>query len=113
MPSHSAISSTDSTTGQVLFKEPVHLVFQELVFRCREPRVRCNEGPGRVAGLFENVGVFHHVRNAQFRKAMLPTAEEVAGAAKCKVCPGDFEAVGGLTHDPEAVLRLLALIVGE
>ena len=64
-------------------------------------------------GLGQKAGIAADVCHPQPRQAVLPKAEEVAGAAEPQVLLGNFEAVGGFRHGAEPLTGLVIFVVGH
>src|SRR6185436_10557341 len=68
------------------------------------------EPPEQLAGVVprphQPLQILGQAREAELRKAGLPDAEDVSGAADLQVRLGDLEAVGGPREDRQAALRL-------
>ena len=66
---------------------------------------------GLAARVFENLYVAHEVADAEGGDAGLARAHDLAGAAYLQIFFGDAEAVVGLLHDAEALLRHAGLLL--
>ncbi len=72
-----------------------------------------DDSEGVAARELEQGVVVNNIRNAQFRQAMLPRAEEFARAAQLQVLLRDAEAVGRRADDVQPLARLVPLRLGE
>ena len=71
---------------------------QGAVLRPGEIPVPAQQCSGGRLGLLQQLHIAGQIRNFQGRQAVLPLAEEVAGATQPQVLLGDAEAVGGAGH---------------
>src|SRR5690606_6204008 len=76
--------------------------------RAGERRVLVKQQPGVVTGGGQELLEVRHVGDAKLRHAALARAQHLAAAPQLQILLGDEEAVLGLAHHLEALLRRLA-----